>query len=540
MKRYIKRILPLAAFALAFGMSSCTGDLDVEPIDPNLDLNFTAEGLYNKCFGNLATAGNSGGDGELDIDGIDGGTSGFVRQMWNSNELPTDEAFCHWGDAGIKEFCYATWDPSHPMLNGYFNRIVTGISFCNQYLEVASDYDARMTAEVRWLRAFEYYLLMDAFGNIPFSTSVGSLEYKTRQEAYEWIENELLEIEPSLAEARAKKSSDPEYGRPDKAADWLLLSRLYLNAEVYTGTAQWGKAAEYAKKVIDSPYKLNTNGSSLGYSAYQMLFMGDNGETDAAYEGVFPILQDGKQTTSWGCSLFLMGSTFETDMHMSLNPKEADASNGTDQQWHGNRCRPDLIAKFFPNGNAPLDLNAYDMAKEASDDRALFWSKDRTLNSENGMGDEFPYGFSCCKFINFHSDGSEVKDGTYADMDFFILRAAEAYLTYAEATARQNGGTTTTEGTQYVNAIRQRAHAATRPGYSVDELLDEWSREFYFEGRRRVDLIRYGKFTGSSYLWQWKGGAYSGRNIDSYRSIYPLPNTAITGPVVQNPGYPTK
>lgn len=72
----------------------------------------------------------------------------------------------------------------------------------------------------------------------------------------------------------------------DKAACWLLLSRLYLNAEVYTGTAQWEKAKEYAKKVMDSSYKLNTK-SVNGWSAYQMLFMGDNGETDAAYEGIF-------------------------------------------------------------------------------------------------------------------------------------------------------------------------------------------------------------------------------------------------------------
>ena len=538
MKRYIKMILPAAALALTLGMTSCTGDLDVTPIDPNLDLSFTPEGLYNKCFGNLATAGNTGGDGEVDIDGLDGGTTGFVRQMWNSNELPTDEAICHWGDAGIKEFCYATWDPSHPMLNGYFNRIVTGISYCNQYLEVAADHDAQMTAEIRWLRAFEYYLLMDAFGNIPFSDKVGTLEYKTRQEAYDWLEGELLEIEPLMAPAQAKKSSDANYGRPDQAADWMLLARLYLNAEVYTGTPQWNKAAEYAKKIINSSYKLNTTGSSLGYSAYQMLFMGDNGETNAAYEAIFPILQDGKKTTSWGCSMYLMGSTFDDNMIEGLAGETAP--NGTDQKWGGNRTRPDLIAKFFPKGNAPQGLNSHEMAAEANDDRALFNSQGRSLNSENGYDEDFTHGYACAKFTNFYSDGSQGHDGTFPDMDFFMMRVAEAYLTYAEATARMGGGSTTSEGTQYINELRSRAHAATQPGYSLDDILDEWCREFYFEGRRRVDLNRFGKFTGTSYMWQWKGGAYSGRNIDSYRSIYPLPNTAITGPIVQNPGYPTK
>lgn len=96
---------------------------------------------------------------------------------------------------------------------------------------------------------------------------------------YEWLEQELIGIEPALSEAKAKKSTDAGYGRVDKAACWLLLSRLYLNSEIYTGTAQWQKAKEYADKVIKSSYRLNTVGKG-GWTAYQMLFMGDNGETD--------------------------------------------------------------------------------------------------------------------------------------------------------------------------------------------------------------------------------------------------------------------
>ena len=141
MKRYIKNIIPAAALALTFGMTSCTGDLDVEPIDPNLSLNYDIQGLFNKCYANIALAGNGGANGDCDIDGLDGGTTGFVRQMWNSNELTTDEAICHWGDDGIQSFCYNTYDASHPMLNGYYARLTTGISYCNHYLEVASSHD---------------------------------------------------------------------------------------------------------------------------------------------------------------------------------------------------------------------------------------------------------------------------------------------------------------------------------------------------------------------------------------------------------------
>jgi hypothetical protein len=105
------------------------------------------------------------------------------------------------------------------------------------------------------------------------------------------------------------------------------------------------------------------------------------------------------------------------------------------------------------------------------------------------------------KFINYKSTGAVVKgsDPQFPDTDFFFFRLAEAYLTYAEATARQNGDVTTAEGTELINALRTRANTETKTVYTLDQILDEWSREFYFEGRRRVDLIRHGKFGGSSY-----------------------------------------
>lgn len=347
MKRMIKNIIPVAALTLLFGMTSCTKDLDVTPLDPNMDTQVNYEGLFNKCYATIAMAGNGGANGDCDIDGIDGGTSGYIRQMWNSNELPTDEAINGWGDDGIEQSCFNTYDESHPMLNGYFARLTTSITYCNQYLAVASDYDATMTAEVRFLRALHYYLLMDAFGRVPFAESLGAPVIYSRQEIYDWLIKELTEnVEPNLSEAKAKKSTDAGYGRVDKAAAWLLLSRIYLNAEVYTGQAEWAKAAEYAKRVMDSSYRLNTT-SVNGWSAYQMLFMGDNGETDAAYEAIFPILQDGKLTTSWGTSLFLSAGCFDSDMH--ANPNNPEATNGVSSQvWGGNRTRPQLIQKFFP------------------------------------------------------------------------------------------------------------------------------------------------------------------------------------------------
>lgn len=533
--KYINKFIPAAAMLLALGMSSCTGDLDVTPINPNLALEYSPEGLFNKCYANIALAGNGGADGDCDIDGLDGGTTGFIRQMWNSNELTTDEAICSWGDDGISQFCYNTYGSSHPMLNGYFNRLTTGISYCNQYLNVASDHDATMTAEIRFVRALHYYLLMDAFGNIPFSTTLGTPVRMTRQEAFDWIESELLDIESQLSPAKAKKSTDAGYGRVDQAADWMLLMRLYLNAEVYTGTAQWQKAADYAKKVMDSDYRLNTNGVN-GWTPYQMLFMGDNGETDAAYEAVFPILCDGKTTTSYGTSLFLMASTFDGDMH--ADPSDPIATNGTDANWGGNRARAELIEQFFPNGDAP-QVAAYDMKDAAGDDRALFDGIGRQVDNPTGYDGVFKDGYAVAKFVNFKTDGSVGHDPKFPDADFFFFRVAEAYLTYAEATARLNGGSTTAEGTNAINALRARAHNAdTKQVYSLNNILDEWQKEFYFEGRRRVDLIRFGKFGGNSdYIWSWKGGVKNGRNFDATKNIFAIPAAAVDEVLIQNPGY---
>lgn len=551
MKKYIKNLFPTAVLVLSLGTVACTGDLDVKDINPNDNITLDADGLFNKCYANFGLAGNGGGNGDCDIDGLDGGTTGFVRQLWNSNELPTDEAMCCWSDGGIADFNFDTFDASNAMLKGYYNRLTTGISYCNQYLAVAGDADAQKVAEIRFVRAFEYYLLMDAYGNIPFTTEPVTKPVRyTRAQAYAFIEKELTDIEPNMAEAKAKKSTDSNYGRVDKAADWLLLARLYLNAEVYTGTAQWAKAAEYAKKVMDSSYKLNTTNvttsSGWTWTAYQMLFMGDNGETNAAYEGIFPILQDGLTTTSWGTSKFLSASAFSEDMHANPNDLSATNGNSINTTWGGNRARPDLIKKFFPNGDAP-EAPSYQMITAAGDDRAIFCSAGSTAKANTTFSlniktpDDFHNGFGVAKFINFKTDGSAPHDATFPDADFFIMRSAEAYLIYGEANARLNGGNTTTEGTNAINAIRSRAHATTRTSsYSLSDICDEWSREFYFEGLRRPTLVRFGRFGGNNnYSWQWKGGTYEGRNFSSNRNIYAIPTSDLTANknLIQNPGY---
>ena len=542
MKRYIKSALaPAAALLISLASTSCLNDLDKEPISPKIDLNVNNDGLLNKCYANFGINGNGSGsnsDDDPDVKGFnDPGMTGLVRAMFNMNELPTDEATCSWGD-GLQELNAAKFDPSHAWVKLYYTRLTLGITFCNQYLQVAGGEDKQKTAECRFLRAMQYYLLMDAYGNVGFSTTLEKPHRMERAELYKWLVEELTAIEPDLAEPRVKTGSDADYGRVDKAACWMLLSRLYLNAEVYTGKAEWQKAKDFAKKVMDSPYDINT--TSVGkWSAYQLVFMGDNDKTAASKEILFPIVNISGTTASYGNSLFLIAACFDPAMH--ANPDDPSGSNGlVGQQWIGLHPRVTLLKKFFPSSTAP-QVPSYEMTAQAGDDRATFWGEGRTLEIENIT--KSAEGYGVCKFLNYNSDNSTNTDPTFADMDWPFMRAAEAYLNYAEADARLSGGKTSQKGTRILNKLRDRAHASTRAessSYSLNEICDEWAREFYFEGMRRTTLVRFGLFGGSTgYNWDWKGGEAAGKDFEAYKNIYPIPLTQLqsNSNLKQNPGY---
>lgn len=566
MKKILKYIIPVAGILLSVGISSCVGDLDLPDgsIDPGTTTDATPEQMFNKCYAVIGVAGNYGANGGSDVDGIDGGTSGYIRQMWNAQELTTDEAICCWGDDGIPQFNFCTFDASHPMLQGFYYRLYTAIVFYNHYLENYGDYNQEMSAEVRFLRALAYYYLMDGWGNVPFVTTAESEdpEQASRVEVFNFIEEELLAIHDQMHQPIAlRKGSEDNgwrWGRVDQDACNLLLARLYLNAKVYTGKERYAEAARYAKMVMDGPHKLHTTdkivtigddvtSTDYTFSAYRMLFMGDNDVTDASTEAVFPILQDGIRTTSWGTSLFMMASTFDKNMHESI--LGGSATNGTDQNWGGNRARPDLIRLFFPADNAPSG-NSWKVAPAARDDRALFNTLGRSLEVDDW--NTFTNGFAVAKFNNFkttlNSSGKNFEIGqnnTFPDGDFFLMRSAEAYLTYAEALTRQTGEADNTrlpaQAMGAVKAIRDRAHAQNLTSMTLRQLLDEWGREFYFEGRRRTDLIRFGKFGGDTgYNWQWKGGVKEGQDFREFRNLFAIPTNdlIVNKKLKQNDGYP--
>ena len=541
MKKFIKYIVPSAVAVLSMGMTSCAGDLDVTPIDPNTTTSGEnlGDNLLNKCYANMAVAGQGGANGDCDIDGLDGGTTGFVRQLFNAQSLTTDEAVCAWGDAGISNLNFGTCDASHPMLAGLYYRLYAGIDYCNQYLSAYAGQDEEKTSEARFLRAYYYSVLMDGWGNVPFATTISTEKPHQikRADLYKWVISELRDVEGKLsAPTSAPKENESGYGRANKYTDQLLLSRIYLNAKVYAGVEKYDSAAYYAQEVITkSPYKLHKTAKTSNWTAYQELFMGDNGQNGATEDCLLALPQDGISTTSWGTTMFLMAGSIDKSIHI----KDANTTgiNLVITPWAGNRMKKDLVEKFFPNDDAPA-VGAYAMPAAAKDDRAIFDAEGRNL--ENTATTQFTDGYATGKFNNFYTDGSTGHATDMPDCDFFLFRIAEAYLNYAEATARANNDSPTPQGIEYLNELRARAHAAQKTSYTLNDICDEWAREFYFEGYRRTTLIRFNRFAGNvNYNWAWKGGVLNGTNIDKHYNLFAIPeqDRNANSNLEQNPGY---
>jgi len=529
--RHNKIIITILSVVFSIGLSSCVNDLNVTPIDPSTITTFDQDAVFAKVYASLALTGQQGPAGKGDLAGVDEGTSSFIRLIWNLNELSTDEAICSWGDPGVPELNFNKWTASHDQVKGIYARFYFGISLCNLFLDqttaLTDAKTVKQRAEVRFLRALNYYYLMDLFGNVPFTEVVSLAPPKQikRADLYIWIEKELKAIDPNLAAPLTNS-----YYRVDQVAEWMLLDRLYLNAEVYTGTANWAAAKTYAKKVMDSGYKLNPS--------YAQLFMADNagtfdGSTNTApQEIILPIACDGVKTQSYGNSLFLIASIHTTGM-----PDWA-----TSEGWGGNRARAALANKFFPSG-IPSGTDLTKLTAFAGDKRALFfgWDISETKSTDpmtiinTGI---FKQGLSVTKYTNVRFDGKKSNDAKFTDTDVPLFRVAEAYLSYAEASMRLGDAAT---ALTTINQLRDRTSgsAPALSSISLDRILDEWSREFYFEGRRRTDLIRFGDYGGSDYTWDWKGGSAAGTKFSKIYNLFPLPSDDlnVNPNLTQNPGF---
>ena len=547
-------IAPAAALLLSASLSSCMDDLNKGNIDPNVDANPNITGLYSKCYAGLIMEGN---DGNADFSIDDAGKSTLLRNLFNFNEVPTDEAVCWWSDGGIADVAYNKFDPGNATLKNLYYRLMSNISYENHFLSLdAAKADRTKYAEVRVLRAYNYFLMLDFFGDPTFIDKISPEtprqahsynskfeEGKTytraellqlgREFLFNWVESELLAAEPDLLEAKPETDTDPDYGRVDKGTCWLLLSRLYLNAGTYLNNdgqnnQYWDKALEYAERVINSDYKLfddskmSNEAKANGYKPYDLLFMGDNGSNGASCEALLPLMQDGDKTQGYGGSVFFVAALWDAKMQ-TVTDKNAATTACT---WEGMRVRPQFVEKFFTHPKDVVNKKASEIRAMNVDDRAILWGKDHTL--EIGANDKFVNGIATPKWNNNYSNGGTPHDSYNVDIDFFLFRVAEAYLNAAEAEMHLNGESSA-KAKKYIDALRNRAHARPRASYTLNDVLDERARELYCEGLRRTDLIRFNQFGGSqaTYNWELKGGSTNGTTFAKTYNVYPLPSSEV-------------
>jgi hypothetical protein len=529
--KYISYFL-LFILGLNLTLTSCTGDLDVTPKD---DDEFLSETFFQdpksykevlaKLYSGLYVGGNNGDD-KADIAGLGGDFSSYLRLLFVTQELPTDEAIIAWADGTLPTLNTQTWSPANEFLYGTYSRASYEISLANEFLRQTTDeklaerkVDAALKAEIatfraeaRFLRAFSYVNLMDLFGNVPITTEkdpVGFFypEQKTRAEVFAFVESELKDLDASMANARAN-----EYGRVDKVAAKFLLAQIYLNAKVYTGTERNNEVATLCGEIINSGY-------TFANVPYGYLFSADNDRNGAQNEFVFPIISDGNAIRATGGGMSFI-------IHAGIGGSMDAATRGMDGGWYGTRTRKEFVA-LFPDATATADK------------RGTFYTDGQSLEINNIS--TFTDGYAVTKYINVNSDGSKAQRTDIPDTDFPMFRISDAYLMYAEAVVR--GATTGNSATAvgYVNQIRARANATniTASDLTLDFLLAERGRELFWECHRRTDLIRFGKFTGGSKIWQWKGGTINGTATESFRDLMPIPAKTIqANPTLkQNPGY---
>lgn len=550
----------IATAVLAVGLTGCADDLNISSIDPQSSASAEPEQLLAKCYAVLGLTGQRGGAGNGDLSD-DEGESGFYRTTFNLQELPTDEFMWAWQtDPDIPQITMMQWNSSSTRVQWAYTRLMYDVTLFNSYLNQVPDDEEHQQyrAEVRFLRALHYWYMLDLFGKTPFKTDFNisqlPVEY-SGQQIYEWLDNELTEIEPQMAEVGAF-CNDQYFGRADRGAAYMLHARLALNSEVYTKGAvkDYQKAINYCDLLINNgAYDLSRQAKN-GNSGYAQLFMADNDvNTEARQEIIFPIRQDGLRTRQYGGSLMLIAGARSAAM----------PNYGLKESWTCLFARYALVSKFFDNPEntvpipaeaAPSDASADEVAvldaqsgttvqnvlNLAGDDRALLYSGCangvRKLKTDEVTS--FTDGLSVVKWTNLKSDNTAGQDVSWPDTDIPLFRLAEAYLTRAEAKWRLSGNLN--DALSDINVLRSRAHATTLNIISSPmQICDEWCREFYMEGRRRSDLVRFGYFTGSDYIWDWKGGAANGRSVDSHFNVYPIPaddirnNTNLT----QNDGY---
>ena len=570
MKRTLYILTLIAAGVLS---SSCIGDLDTKPLNPT---DFIAGNVYDdtemtylqglsKIYFQFVS------NDTKDLEVADGGASELIRAFWSAQETTTDEAKCAWiSDAWVRALNTNTYsEAQNDATYAVYVRTIQGITLVNEYLrqtapellrqrgvseELAAKIDG-FRAEARFLRAYFYWMAMDTFGDVPFTTEedVLGMEYRPKQkpraEIFRYVTGELEDL---LKDGSHMPEAQSNYPRADKGSVAGLLVRLYLNAQVYTapadkpgtGQAEWVKTKETCEKIFNMPYELCPK--------YSDLFRGDNGENaDARGEFLFAASYDAQYTKSYGGTTYLLVASLESD-----EVSDSSMPTGVNAGWAGLRMPYEFIKTYF----RPITTPDYTSGSYLTGDNradSLFHIAGRKESMNNGKLYDFKCGWVCRKFNNVPHDTKPedwletAKNKAYSDVDFPLIRLGEIYLTYAEA-CLNIGSADLEQALPYVRKIQTRA--LEKPGVEFDAeavvtsalvtrdwLRKERARELYWEGHRRTDLIRYGLYHSADYMWPYKGSdASTGRAFSEHMTVFAIPPTelAANGELYQNYGYP--
>lgn len=525
MKNKIKQFSILCLILI--GLNSCTDDLNTEPKveltleellaqDPN-----AINGIVSRLYASFALSGPAG-PGSSDIDD-DAGESPFLRGIINLQDFTADGMKNRWGDDGLDQLTTtSSWDGNNKFFRYLYNRIYYTVPQCNNLISVLNSVsveDSELAKnEARFLRALAYYYLIDTFGKGVLATeeNLGEtqpLPEASREELFNYVEEELLDIEPQMPETS-------DYGRANKYVVDMLLAKLYINARVYIGTPKFDQASLYINKVInEGGYQLANN--------FLENFSGDNYSSP---EIIYPLIADAVTSQSFGNTTYIVNGCMSSD---TMPIEDFGALEG----WQGHRATPAWYGLFGSNETELINSN---------DDRAsLFW-----LDGHNYiMTDyrEWTDGYPSTKFRNSDFSGTS-SPTSFSGTDFPLYRLADAYLMYAELAARGATGSDLNTALGYLNDVRERSNAdpislSDWGNWSSDQklqfILDERGRELNLEGHRRTDLIRFNQFTGGTYIWPWKGNTAEGTAIPDFYNLFPVPEQArgANPNLTQNPGY---
>ena len=496
-KLYIK-LVGLFVISVLF---SCTGDVEEQVYDK-----YQADEFYSSTEGAdvaLAAvyanvAGNWGGVGYA---GADNG-------WYDLNSMSADEQVIPHRTDGAWQLDFARlykheWLPTDLIVTNTWNWLYEAIFSANlavEQLETAGAAPSKI-AEAKVLRSFFYYLLMDDYGNVPFYTTndvtVEELPQASRQEVYDFIVAELEENVPNLAETKGGEY----YGRFNKWAGYGLLAKVYLNAEVYTGTPQWQKCIETIEQLENGGFSLHpgaaNESSPNGYQYYELF--GDELPGDETILAMFATANVVSR------NIFTIRS-LSGPHAMELFGVSGWNGSIVPQAYYNNYEDGDIRKEQFLVGEQPGGVNYTPQ-----------------VNSLDNPGAD---PFAGVRNIKFYP--ATPLDGGGASNDFPIYRYADFMLMKAECYVRLgNSGA----AKPLVDAIRERAGlSALDDDPTLEDIYDERGFELNWEGHRRQDMIRFGTFLEAN---EFRGAS------EDYRKLFPIPTSALDANpnLQQNPGY---